>query len=94
MSKNPFEMSRSHGQVSRAYAPGSLFTFEGGTVACIAFPDAENASAVEALTEVNRRQIAAIIQEYVRSWAFRAQQANNPRHDIPIELCVATPVLT
>jgi hypothetical protein len=93
MSKNPFEMSRSHGQVSRAYAPGSLFTFEGGTVACIAFPDAENASAVEALTEVNRRQIAAIIQEYVRSWAFRAQQANNPRHEIPIELCVDKHVL-
>ena len=93
MSKNPFEMSRSQGQVSRAYAPGSLFTFEGGTAACMGFPDAENASAAEALTDVNRRQIAAIIQEYVRSWAHRAQQANNPRHEIPIELCVDKSVL-
>ena len=93
MSRNPFEMSRSQGQVSRAYSPGSLFTFEGGTAACMALPDSENASATEALTEVNRRQIAAIIQEYVRSWVHRAQQATNARHDVPIELCVEKNVL-
>ena len=93
MSNDRFKMMRSQGQISRAYSPGGLFTFEGGTVACMALPDAENGTDREGLPDVSRRQIASIIQEYVRSWAERGTSGTNPRHPIPIELCVDRDVL-
>lgn len=83
---SPPTMQRSRGQLATAYAPHSLFTFEGGSGACIAVPMSGNR--VADLREITQRMIGEQIQEYFEAWAARAMRGQNLRHPVPPALAV------
>jgi hypothetical protein len=85
MAKAPV-MQRSRGQIATAYAPHSLFTFEGGRGACMALPTGRNTRVV--LSTVTAHTIGDQIQEYFSTWADRASKGDNLPHDVPLELAV------
>lgn len=87
----PPTMQRSRNQIATAYAPHSLFTFEGGRGACMALPSSANRT-IE-LPFVTMRTIGEQIQEYFSAWAERAQRGNNLAHPVPPELAVDRRVL-
>lgn len=87
----PPSMQRSRNQIATAYAPHSLFTFEGGRGACMALPSSANRT-IE-LPFVTQRTIGEQIQEYFSAWADRAQRGNNLAHPVPPELAVDRRVL-
>lgn len=87
----PPSMQRSRSQIATAYAPHSLFTFEGGRGACMALPSSTNRT-IE-LPFVTMRTIGEQIQEYFSAWADRAQRGNNLAHPVPPELAVDRRVL-
>lgn len=60
-------MQRSRGQLATAYAPYSLFTFEGDLGACFAFPSPANRSAGDELRPNTQRMISEQIQEGERA---------------------------
>lgn len=66
----PPTMQRSRGQLATAYAPHSLFTFEGGSGACMALSASGNRTAD--LSTLTKRIIGEQIQEYFEAWATRA----------------------
>jgi hypothetical protein len=86
MAKIP-TMQRSRGQLATAYAPHSLFTFEGGAGACMALPDSDNRKADE-LGQITERMIGEQIQEYFEAWAQRAMRGQNLDHPVPAALAV------
>ena len=88
---NPPSMQRSRGQLATAYAPHSLFTFEGGSGACMAL-SASNRDAD--LRPITKRMIGEQIQEYFEAWAVRAMRGQNLRHPVPAALAVDTRVLS
>lgn len=76
----PQSMSRSRGQLAASYAPGSIFTFEGGLGSCVAVPlEDANAKEVQLPTEA-QRQLFERLQETWRSWYTRAQEAGDDKH--------------
>lgn len=76
----PHTMSRSRGQLASSYAPGSIFTFEGGLGACVAVPlEDANAREVQLPAEA-RRQLFERLQEIWQSWYNRAQEAGDEKH--------------
>lgn len=85
MAKAPV-MQRSRGQIATAYAPHSLFTFEGGRGACMALPTGHNTRQV--LSNVTAHTIGEQIQEYFTTWADRATKGDNLSHAVPLELAV------
>lgn len=85
MSRPP-TMQRSRSQLATAYAPHSLFTFEGGSGACMALPVSGNPPAD--LRPITRRLIGEQIQEYFEAWADRAMRGQNLRHPVPAALAV------
>lgn len=88
MSK-PETMQRSRAQLATAYAPHSLFTFEGGSGACLALPSSANRSASENELRPNtQRMIREQIQEYFEAWALRASRGIGLRHPVPLNLAV------
>src|SRR5689334_19254657 len=87
MSK-PDTMQRSRGQLATAYAPHSLFTFEGGSGACFALPSPGNRTAGDELRPNTQRMISEQIQEYFDAWALRARRGANLRHAVPLNLAV------
>ena len=91
MSKPP-TMQRSRSQLATAYAPHSLFTFEGGSGACMALPFTGNPTAE--LRPVTQRLIGEQIQEYFEAWASRASRGQNLRHETPPALAVDQRVLS
>lgn len=94
MSGPLFRMHRSQSQLARAYAPGALFTYEGGGVACKAVEDSDNREiAREVLTEANRAQIAALIAEYAQAWLERGQNGSRRLDPRPADLCIDRDVL-
>lgn len=80
-------MQRSRGQLATAYAPHSLFTFEGGAGACMALPDSDNRKADE-LGQITERMIGEQIQEYFEAWALKARRGQNLTHAVPATLAV------
>lgn len=82
--KSP-SMHRSRTQIATAYAPHSLFTFEGGRGACMARPVSNR---LIDLPHVTMRTIGDQVQEYFAAWAERAQRGNNVGHQVPPELAV------
>ena len=84
-------MQRSRGQIATAYAPHSLFTFEGGAGACMAI-SAANRSAD--LSNVTARLVGEQIQEYFEAWADRAGRGANLAHAVPPALTVDSRVLS
>ena len=87
----PPSMQRSRSQIATAYAPHSLFTFEGGRGACMALSSSANRT-IE-LPFVTMRTIGEQVQEYFSAWADRAQRGNNLAHPVPPELTVDRRVL-
>ena len=87
----PPTMQRSRGQIATAYAPHSLFTFEGGRGACMALPSSRNRRVD--LPIVTMRTIGEQVQEYFATWADRAGRGNNLTHPVPPELAVDRRVL-
>ncbi|MBL8597379.1 MAG: hypothetical protein JNL14_06540 [Devosia sp.] len=85
-------MQRSRNQIATAYAPHSLFTFEGGRGACMALPSGSNRTID--LPLVTKKTIGEQIQEYFSAWAERAHRGNNLGHAVPPELAVDRRVLT
>lgn len=73
--RKPPTMTRSMRQLATAYAPGALFTWEGGLGACRAL--AVSTQAVE-LPVATRDLIREQIQEYLESWLARGQAGNYP----------------
>jgi hypothetical protein len=84
----PPSMQRSRGQLATAYAPHSLFTFEGGSGACMALPSPGNRSADDVLRNVTQRMIGEQIQEYFEAWALRASRGLNLNHVVDLTLAV------
>ncbi|ODT89094.1 hypothetical protein [Phenylobacterium sp. SCN 70-31] len=91
MTKPPI-MQRSRSQLATAYAPHSLFTFEGGSGACMALPFTGNPTAE--LRPITQRLISEQIQEYFEAWAGRAMRGQNLRHPTPAALAVDARVLS
>lgn len=85
MSRPPI-MQRSRSQLATSYAPHSLFTFEGGSGACMALPISGNPPAE--LRPITRRLIGEQIQEYFEAWADRAMRGQNLRHPVPASLAI------
>jgi len=87
----PPTMQRSRTQLATAYAPGSLFTFEGGQGACMSVSTRNEPAPIKPSTEL---QIYEQIKEYVESWAVRARNPGNSpgsgplKHETPLDLCV------
>jgi hypothetical protein len=84
----PPSMQRSRGQLATSYAPHSLFTFEGGSGACMALPSPGNRSADDVLRTVTQRMIGEQIQEYFEAWALRASRGLNLNHEVDLTLAV------
>lgn len=89
---NPPTMQRSRGQLATSYAPHSLFTFEGGSGACMALSASGNRNAE--LRPITQRMIGEQIQEYFEAWADRAMRGQNLRHPVPPSLAVDNRVLS
>jgi hypothetical protein len=66
----PPTMNRSRGQLATVYAPHSLFTFEGGTGACMARPVAN--PPYESFNPTTKPMIHEQIIEFIGSWLRRA----------------------
>jgi hypothetical protein len=89
---NPPTMQRSRSQLATSYAPHSLFTFEGGSGACMALSASGNRNAE--LRPITQRMIGEQIQEYFEAWADRAMRGQNLRHAVPPSLAVDNRVLS
>ena len=67
----PPRMSRSQPQLATAYAPGAMFTWEGGKGACIAVPTGDG-TAIDFSTQQTRRdQIVDTLTEFCQTWLSR-----------------------
>ncbi len=76
-------MTRSRNQLASAYAPESFFTFEGGVGACIAKSIATRRADLDADT---RNQIAARMDELIRSWYESARNCRSPEQPAVLPL--------
>ena len=69
----PPRMSRSQPQLATAYAPGSIFTWEGGKGACLSVP--VDGSVIDFSGRLTRReQIVESLQEFCQNWLARGMQ--------------------
>ena len=66
----PPRMTRSQPQLATSYAPGSMFTWEGGKGACMAVP-VEGATLDFSARPTRRAQIIENLQEACDSWLAR-----------------------
>lgn len=77
-------MVRSRTQLMSAYAPGSLFTFEGGLGACRATPTPLPNAEGGQLSTATCDQLTDRIHEIVSSWFVRAMSARQRDADKPV----------
>jgi len=76
----PPRMTRSQPQLATAYAPGAIFTWEGGKGACLSVPI--DGSAIDFSTRQTRRdQIIDTLQEFCENWLARGMAINR---DVPV----------
>lgn len=81
-------MIRSRGQLATAYAPGALFTFEGGLGACLSLPD-QNPNSLDAnISEQTGIQIHLRLRELWQSWLARAMEGGTQNHPSLPSLCL------
>jgi hypothetical protein len=80
----PPTMVRSRGQVATTYAPGKLFTWEGGRGICLSVPLAD----VKKPHPTQRRMIKEGIDEFVATWAARAVNCRPNGTPIYMEQCL------
>ena len=76
----PPRMTRSQPQLATAYAPGAIFTWEGGKGACLSVPI--DGAAIDFSTRQTRRdQIIDSLQEFCQNWLARGMAINR---DAPV----------
>lgn len=82
------KMTRSRGQLATAYAPGALFTFEGGLGACLSLADqSPNPTRAEVANET-AIQIHLRLREVWQSWFSRAMQGGTVDHPVLPNQCL------
>ena len=77
-------MHRSRTQIATSYAPGSLFTYEGGLGCCVAVP---LAAPVTPSSPAVQKQLFEHLREYVESWFQRAMRCRTDPTVLP-EQCI------
>ncbi|ABM39977.1 hypothetical protein [Polaromonas naphthalenivorans] len=73
-------MTRSRSQVATAYAPGALFTFEGGLGACLAIPDQQERQTPADISKETAEQIHLRVREVWQNWFNRASTGGTDKH--------------
>lgn len=86
-------MTRSRGQLATAYAPGALFTFEGGLGACLSIPDQGQSPAKADITNETATQIHLRLREIWQSWFSRAMQGGTDKAPVLPAQCLDTALL-
>jgi hypothetical protein len=86
-------MTRSRGQLATAYAPGALFTFEGGLGACLSIPDQGQSPAKADITNETATQIHLRLREIWQSWFSRAMQGGTDKAPVLPTQCLDTALL-
>jgi hypothetical protein len=81
-------MTRSRGQLASAYAPGALFTFEGGLGACLSIPDQQERQAPANISPETALQIHLRVREVWQNWFSRAMRGGNDKHSAMPEQCL------
>jgi len=82
------KMTRSRGQLATAYAPGALFTFEGGLGACMSIAD-QNPNPTRAdIGPETSAQIHLRLREVWQSWFTRAMQGGTQAHPVLPDQCL------
>lgn len=94
----PPRMSRSQPQLATAYAPGAMFTWEGGKGACMAVP-VEGAAIDFSARPTRRDQIVENLEEFCQSWLARGMSItrsdNAPIYEVQLlESCFHNPMRT
>src|SRR4051812_13364988 len=77
-------MNRSRTQIATSYAPGALFTYEGGMGCCVAIP---KSNPYETSTLGVQRQLFELLGEFVQSWHDRAMSCRQTPQVVP-EQCL------
>jgi hypothetical protein len=67
----PPRMARSQPQLATAYAPGAMFTWEGGKGACISVPAADGIPLDFSTRQTRRDQIIDTLDEFCQTWLSR-----------------------
>ena len=87
-------MTRSQPQLATAYAPGAMFTWEGGKGACIAVP--VDGPAIDFSARPTRRdQIIESMEEFCKNWLARGMTINRnaPVYEVQLlDACFYNPV--
>ena len=76
----PPRMTRSQPQLATAYAPGAIFTWEGGKGACLSVP-IDGATIDFSTRQTRRDQIIDSLQEFCQNWLARGMAINR---DAPV----------
>jgi hypothetical protein len=76
----PPRMTRSQPQLATAYAPGAIFTWEGGKGACLSVP-IDGAAIDFSARQTRRDQIIESLQEFCQNWLARGMGINR---DAPV----------
>lgn len=81
-------MTRSRGQLATAYAPGALFTFEGGLGACLSIADQGHSPTKADIANETATQIHLRLREIWQSWLGRAMQGGTDKAPVLPALCL------
>jgi hypothetical protein len=73
-------MDRSRSQLASSYAPGALFTFEGGMGACLSIPDQQERQIPAAISRETAEQIHLRVREVWQNWFVRASTGGTDKH--------------
>ena len=73
-------MVRSRSQLASSYAPGALFTFEGGMGACLSIPDQQERQVTAAISRETAEQIHLRVREVWQNWFARASTGGTAKH--------------
>lgn len=87
------KMMRSRSQLGTAYAPGALFTFEGGLGACLSIPDQSPSPTRADIASETVIQIHLRLREVWQSWFARAMEGGTPDHSVLATQCLDAALL-
>lgn len=73
-------MTRSRSQIATGYAPGALFTFEGGLGACLSIPDQNERQVPANISRETADQIHLRVREIWQNWFERAKTGGTDKH--------------
>ena len=73
-------MTRSRSQLSTSYAPGALFTFEGGMGACLSIPDQSERPRPALISKETAEQVHLRVREIWQNWFSRASTGGTAKH--------------